>query len=50
MVQQVASGEHWIIEGVYGWLAQEAIPRATMLIWLDIPVHERLENVKKRGL
>ena len=25
----------WIIEGVYGWLAEVALPRATALIWLD---------------
>ena len=24
-------------EGVYGWLAEVAVPRATALIWLDIP-------------
>jgi adenylate kinase family enzyme len=33
-----AAGEpRWIIEGVFGWLAEVAVPRATTLIWLDVP-------------
>ena len=50
MVRQEASEAAWIIEGVFGWLAQEAVPRATALIWLDIPVGECLDNVRQRGL
>ncbi len=37
MVHDVAAGDCWIIEGVYGWLAEAAAPRATALIWLDMP-------------
>ena len=37
MVREIASRELWIMEGVYGWLAEVAVPRATSLIWLDFP-------------
>ena len=33
----LAATKRWVIEGVSGWLAEVAIPRATALIWLDIP-------------
>ncbi len=50
MVRQEASEPGWVIEGVFGWLAQEAVPRATTLIWLDLPVGECLDNIRHRGL
>jgi hypothetical protein len=34
---------------VFGWLANEALPRATALIWLDVPVEECIANVRARG-
>jgi hypothetical protein len=37
MTLQVSTQPLWIIEGVYGWLADVALPRATALIWLDFP-------------
>ena len=37
LVADAAAEPNWIIEGVYGWLAAVALPRATMLIWLDLP-------------
>jgi len=37
MVVDAAAESEWIIEGVYGWLAEVALPRATSLIWLDMP-------------
>lgn len=37
MVQAAAAETHWIIEGVFGWLAEVAVPRATALIWSDMP-------------
>lgn len=50
MVRQAASGPAWVIEGVFGWLAREALPRATALIWLDLPVSDCLDNIRHRGL
>jgi hypothetical protein len=50
MVRMKAAEARWVIEGVYGWLANEALPRATSLIWLDVPIEECINNVKARGL
>lgn len=50
IVRQVAQAEQWIIEGVYGWLAQAALPRATCLIWLDPPVEDCIANLTERGV
>ena len=50
MTRREAAGTRWNIEGVYGWLASEAAPRATLLVWLDLPVAECLANVEGRGL
>ena len=50
MVRDQASKDCWIIEGVYGWLAYEALPSATAFIWLDLPEAECIENVRRRGL
>src|SRR3989338_761313 len=48
-VGRVAAAPSWIIEGVYGWMAQAAIDRARTLIWIDLPVQECIENVTNRG-
>lgn len=37
LVLTAADEARWIIEGVFGWLAEVAVPRATTLIWLDVP-------------
>jgi len=37
MVLDVAGQPHWIIEGVFGWLAELVLAQATTLIWLDCP-------------
>jgi hypothetical protein len=50
MVRDRASTDRWIIEGVYGWLAQEALFSATAFIWLDLPEPESVENIRNRGL
>jgi adenylate kinase family enzyme len=50
MVAEAATESRWIIEGVYGWLAQAALPRATSLIWLDMPWNVCHEGLSARGL
>jgi hypothetical protein len=50
MVRAKAAEDRWVIEGVYGWLANVALPRATSLVWLDVPIEECIANVKARGL
>lgn len=48
-VADLAATEHWVIEGVYGWLAEVAIRRATALIWLDIPWDVCKAGLLERG-
>lgn len=50
MVRAKAAGNLWVIEGVYGWLAAVALPRATAFVWLDLPVEDCVANVRARGL
>jgi hypothetical protein len=49
IVRQIASQDIWIMEGAYGWLAQEILSRATALIWLDMPLQDCLDNLRRRG-
>ncbi len=48
-VAAAAAADDWVIEGVYGWLATAALPRATMLVWLDLPEQDCIANVRARG-
>ncbi len=50
LVAAAAQGDRWIIEGVYGWLAQIALPRASALLWLDLPDAECLAGLRQRGI
>eukprot|EP01035_Chromulina_nebulosa_P011104 gene11104-14852_t len=49
IVAGLAAQPRWIIEGVYGWLAEPALPRATLLIWLDLPWSICREGLAARG-
>lgn len=49
MVAALAERPRWIIEGVYGWLAEAAFPRATSLIWLDMTPEVCRESLALRG-
>jgi len=40
MVRDAAAANRWVMEGVYGWLSEPALPRATALLWLDLPWSE----------
>jgi adenylate kinase family enzyme len=50
LATQAAGGPRWIIEGVYGWLASAALPRAESLIWLDLPWSECRDKLIARGM
>lgn len=50
LVADIAEGPSWVIEGVYGWLAEVALDRATALIWLDLSWVECREGLLRRGL
>ena len=49
-VAEIAAGTTWVIEGVYGWLADIALVRATTLVWLDLPWAECRDGLLARGL
>ncbi len=49
MTREEAARPRWVIEGVYGWLAEAALPRATALIWLDLPWRECRAGLAARG-
>lgn len=49
MVSALAANPSWIIEGVFGWLADVALPRATSLVWLDLPWSVCCEGLASRG-
>ena len=48
-VAALAARPNWIIEGVYGWLAEAAFPRATALIWLDMSPQVCRDSLAVRG-
>jgi adenylate kinase family enzyme len=39
----------WVVEGVFGWLIDRAVPRATRLIWLDPPWEDCRAGLMARG-
>lgn len=49
-VASIAAGDGWIIEGVYGWLAEVALPRADALVWLDLSWDDCRAGLLARGL
>jgi adenylate kinase family enzyme len=49
LVREAAAAPRWVIEGVYGWLAEVALPRATALVWLDLPWDVCREALLARG-
>lgn len=50
LVSCIAAASTWVIEGVYGWLAEIALERATALVWLDLPWAECRDGLLRRGL
>lgn len=49
LVAEVAEGTGWVIEGVYGWLVEIALVRATALVWLDLSWAECRDGLLQRG-
>ena len=50
MVRDISDQPRWIIEGAFGWLAEVALPKATSLIWLDLPWSVCRVGLLARGL
>jgi len=49
-VLAIANNKHWIIEGVYGWIAERVTSYASHVIWLTPEPAECVENIKVRGM
>src|SRR4051794_38091409 len=50
MVLDTSGQPRWIVEGAFGWLAEVALPKATALIWLDLPWSLCSAGLLARGL
>ncbi|MGE0173952.1 MAG: hypothetical protein AB7T49_14240 [Oligoflexales bacterium] len=48
-IEQMSQGPEWICEGVFGELAQLALPRATDLVFLDKLAEECVDSLLHRG-
>ncbi len=48
-IKDLSRNSSWIIEGIYSHLLKVALPRTTMVIWLDIEYTQCMENIQKRG-
>tara|TARA_R110002072_G_scaffold56097_6_gene145556 strand:+ start:15287 stop:15766 length:480 start_codon:yes stop_codon:yes gene_type:complete len=44
----IASNDNWVIEGCYADLLELAIPAATEMIFMDLPVETCVENARSR--
>lgn len=49
-VVDAGRAETWLMEGVYGWLANAVLSRVTALIWIDLPEEECVANIRARGI
>jgi adenylate kinase family enzyme len=50
LTAEAAQASRWVIEGIYGWMARVALPRATALVWLDLSWAECREGLLSRGI
>jgi adenylate kinase family enzyme len=48
-LEELSRKSSWIIEGVYGNLAEIVLPRATHFFWLDLDSEFCVASVKSRG-
>ena len=49
MTRSAGSGSRWVIEGVFGWLADVVVERATALIWTDLQWDDCKQGLQARG-
>lgn len=49
LVTVAANGSTWVMEGIYGSVLKQVLPRVTTLIWLDLSVDECVSNLLERG-
>ncbi|PAU56247.1 adenylate kinase [Pseudomonas sp. PICF141] len=48
MARVAANEEHWVIEGVYGWIVIELVEQATSLIWLCLEDEVCVSHIRQR--
>ncbi|HBG34729.1 MAG: hypothetical protein A2X70_02070 [Alphaproteobacteria bacterium GWC2_42_16] len=48
-LEAIKSKDQWILEGVFGKMAQSCLSFADLLIWLDLPWEECKKNLLVRG-
>jgi len=48
-LQEISQSSNWVIEGVYGDLAEILFPRLTSLYWLDLDPTFCAKSVSQRG-
>lgn len=48
LARDAAAGQQWIVEGVFGWLAEEVLDRAEALIWLDLNWNSCADGLRAR--
>src|SRR5262245_21728308 len=49
LVARAMDGSSWVMEGIYGSIIRQVLPRVTTLIWLDISDEECISNLLQRG-
>ncbi len=49
LVARAVDSSSWVMEGIYGSIIRQVLPRVTTLIWLDISDDECISNLLQRG-
>lgn len=49
LVAQAADGGSWVMEGIYGSILKQVLPRVETLIWLELSDDECISNLRQRG-
>lgn len=50
LTKEAAKADRWVIEGIYGVLANEILSEATALIWLCLDEDECMRHIRERGI
>lgn len=48
-LEDIKNQDQWILEGVFGKMAEVCLPFSTLMIWLDLPWEECKQNLHSRG-
>lgn len=48
-LDSIKKQNQWILEGIFGKMAEVCLPFSTLLIWLDLPWEECKKNLLSRG-